>query len=114
MATLSEDTRAALAPVLGPDERVVRVAAAVGCTLVLTEENLHLVRDGVAYRPRTGIQSWVLDRSLTIRLTPVRQSTGRLIVGRLGHNASIFLTAAHAQDVEELLAEVRRRIYKET
>ena len=82
-------------------------------TLVLTDTRLHLVRDGVNYRPRTGIQSSVLDRSLTIRMTPVRQRTGRLIVARLGHNASVFLTAAHASDVEALLAELRRRIYTE-
>ena len=46
-------------------------------------------------------------------MTPVRQRTGRLIVARLGHNASVFLTAAHASDVEALLAELRRRIYTE-
>lgn len=90
------------------------MAPAIGCTFVLTNEHLHLVRDGVAFRPRTGIQTWVLDRSLTVRMTPVRQSTGRLIVGRLGHDASIFLTAAHAPEVEALLAEIRRRIYTET
>lgn len=114
MDTLSDATRAALAHVLGPTERITRVAPAVGCTLALTDRHLYLVRDGVSYRPRTGIQTWVLDRSLTIRMTPVRQSTGRLIVGRLGHDASVFLTAAHAPEVEKLLAEIRSRVYKET
>ena len=114
MDTLSEATRAALASVLGPTERVTRAAAAVGCTLVLTDQHLHLVRDGVEFRPRSGIQSWVLDRSLTVRLTPVRQSTGRLIVARAGQTASVFLTAAHAPWVEALLAEIRSRIYMGT
>lgn len=113
MGAFSDATRSALQPILDPTEQVTHVAAAVGCTLVLTDTRLHLVRDGVNYRPRTGIQSWVLDRSLTIRMTPVRQRTGRLIVARLGHNASVFLTAAHASDVEALLAELRRRIYAE-
>lgn len=111
---LSDETRTALESVLGPTEHVMRVAPAVGCTLVLTDLHLHLVRDGVNFRPRTGIQTWVIDRSLTVRMTPVRQSSGRLIVAAPAHNASVFITAAHAPEVEALLAEIRSRIYKET
>ncbi len=108
---LSDETRTALAPVLSDCERVTRVAGAVGCTLILTDQNLHLVRDGVNFRPRTGIQSWVLDRALSVRTTPVKRSTGRLVVEREGRTASVFLTANHAPEVEALLAEVRRHIY---
>jgi hypothetical protein len=111
---LSDEMRSALSTVLEPNEHVMRVAPAVGCTLVLTELHLHLVRDGVTFRPRTGIQTWVLDRSLSVRMTPVRQSSGRLIVAAPGHNASVFITGAHAPEVEALLAEIRSRIYKET
>ncbi len=108
---LSEEARTALNPVLGATERVTRVAGAVGCTLILTDQNLHLVRDGVNFRPRTGVQSWVLDRGLSVRTTSVKRSTGRLVVEREGRTASVFLTANHAPEVEALLAEVRRQIY---
>ncbi|MEA2673426.1 MAG: hypothetical protein QOI92_618 [Chloroflexota bacterium] len=113
MEPLSDATRTALAPVLGPTEHVTRVASAVGCTLVLTDRHLHLVRDGVNFRPRTGIRSWELDRTLSVRIAPAGRSPGRLIVERSGRSVSVFLTATHAPGIEHMLAEIRRRIYAE-
>ncbi len=113
MDPLSDAARAAIAPVLDPTERVALVAPAVGCTLVLTDRKLMLVRDGVSYRPRSGMQSWVLDRSLSLHLAPVRRTTGRLVIERSGRSASVFLTQAQMPDVDALIAEVRRRIYRE-
>ena len=45
MDVLPEATRAALAPVLGPCEQVTRFVPAIGCSLVLTERRLVLVRE---------------------------------------------------------------------
>jgi len=87
------------------------VAPAVGCTLILTDRQLLLVRDGVSYRPRSGIQSWVVDRTLSVRLGPVRQTTGQLAIECRGRTASVFLTRAHIPGADALVAEVRRRIY---
>ena len=112
MNPLSEAALAALAPILDPAERVAMVAPAVGCTLVLTDRQLLLVRDGVSYRPRSGVQSWVVDRSLRIRLGPVRRTTGQLAIECGGHTASVFLTQAHIPAVDALVAEVRSRIYR--
>ena len=67
------------------------VAPAVGCTLVLTDRQLLLVRDGHSFRPRSGIQRWVVDRSLSVRLGPVRQTTGQLAIECCGRTASVFL-----------------------
>ena len=89
------------------------IAPAVGCTLVLTDRQLLLVRDGVSYRPRSGIQAWVVDRSLSIRLGPVRRTTGQLAIECCGRTASVFLTRAHIPQVDALVAEVRRRIYRQ-
>jgi hypothetical protein len=111
MDSLSDAARTALAPVLGPQEHVSLVAPAVGCTLVLTDRQLVLVRDGASYRPRSGIQSWVLDRSLRLRLGPVRHTTGRLAIECGGRAASVFVTQAHMRDVTTLVAQARRRIY---
>jgi hypothetical protein len=46
-------------------------------------------------------------------MTPIRQSTGRLIIAHAGQTASVFLTAAHAPSIEALLADIRRHIYRE-
>ena len=56
-----------VSPVLQRSEEVLESATAVGCTLVLTDRRLMLVREGTQHRPRTGVQTWTLDRTLTIR-----------------------------------------------
>ncbi|OGO55929.1 MAG: hypothetical protein A2Z32_09005 [Chloroflexi bacterium RBG_16_69_14] len=112
MNPLSDAALTALGPVLDPAERVAMVAPAVGCTLVLTDRQLLLVRDGVGYRPRSGVQSWIVDRSVSMRLGPVRRTTGQLTIKGQGHTASVFLTQAHIPDVDALVAEVRSRIYR--
>ena len=71
MDALTEDTRIALQPVLEPREVVAGVLPAIGCQLVLTDRHLVLIRDGRAFRPRSGVQVWPLDRSLSVRTTPV-------------------------------------------
>ena len=86
--------------------------AAVGCTLVLTDRQLLLVRDGHSFRPRSGIQRWVVDRSLSVRLGPVRQTTGQLAIECRGRTSSVFLTHAEIPAVDALVAEIRRRIYR--
>jgi hypothetical protein len=111
MDQLPAATLSALAPVLAPTEQVAMVAPAVGCTLVLTDRQLLLVRDGSSYRPRSGVQSWVVDRTLSVRLGPVRQTTGQLAIECSGRTASVFLTQANIPGVDALVAEVRRRIY---
>jgi hypothetical protein len=109
---LSDAARTALAPVLGPSEEVSLVAPAVGCTLVLTDRQLLLVRDGVSYRPKSGVQSWVVDRSLSVRLGPIRRTTGQLAIECGGRTASVFVAKAHMHEVDSLVAEIRRRIYR--
>jgi hypothetical protein len=113
MDVLPEATRAALRPLLDADEEVVRYVQAVGCALVLTERTLILVREGLNYRPRTGVQSWPLDRQLTVRTLPVRRRTGRVTIDRSGQTASVFVVEEHWGDAEALVAELRRRIYTE-
>ena len=111
--SLSEDVRSALAPILDPTERVTLVAAAVGCTLVLTDRQLLLVREGVRYRPKSGIRSWTLDRSLSVRPGLPRRTTGQLAIECGGRTTSVFYTGDHRTDMDQLVAEVRRRIYRQ-
>ena len=111
--SLSEDARTALDPVLGPTERVALVANAVGCTLVLTDRQLLLVREGVRYRPKSGVRSWAVDRTLTVRPGPLKRTTGQLAIECCGRTTSVFYTGDHKPNVDQLVAEVRRRIYRQ-
>lgn len=100
-----------LVDLLAPTEQVSMIAAAVGCSLVLTDRRLVLVRDGAHYRPRTGVQSWTLDRNLVLRIDQARTSGNRLMIERSGKFASVFVTADQIPLVRTLIADIRRRIY---
>ena len=98
-----------LASVIGADEHIDRAAAAVGCTLVLTNRRLYLVRDGASFRPRTGIQSWPLDDQLEIQIGPSRRDSRRLAIVGTGRSASMFLTGDLLDAMEAFIGEVHRR-----
>jgi hypothetical protein len=107
----SETLRSALQSRLGPTERVDLVATAVGCSLVLTDLRLVLVRDGAHYRPRTGIQSWPVDRALNVRIDPARRGTSQLKIERDGGSVSVFITEPQVESISSLVAELRRRTH---
>jgi hypothetical protein len=111
MIRLSDDAQAALKPMLAPSEEVALVAPAVGCTLVLTDRQLLLVRDGVSYRPRSGVRAWVLDRTLTLRPGRPSRSAGQLAIECCRRTTSVFYSLDHKLAIDQLVAEVRRRIY---
>lgn len=111
--TLSEDARQALAPILEDEERIDRVSAAVGCTLVLTDRRLLVIRDGAKFRPRSGVRWWPLHRELTLRLARVRHDTSRLVIQRDGRPASVFLTGSQVGDAQAMIAEIRHRTFAE-
>jgi hypothetical protein len=107
MELLPEATRVAIDPFLAPGERVTHIVTAVGCSLLLTERQLILVREGLNYRPRSGVQTWPLDATLSIRTTPVRHGSGRIVIDRIGRSTSVFVSAARWQDVETLVGMTR-------
>lgn len=111
---LSPDTQAALTPMLAPSEEVSLVAPAVGCTLVLTDRQLLLVREGATYRPRSGVRAWVLDRTLTLRPGRPSRSSGQLAIECCKRTTSVFYSLDNKLAMDRLVAEVRRRIYAGT
>ena len=111
MDTLSEDTRIALQPVLGPSEEIAGVLQAIGCKLVLTDRHLVLIRDGRSFRPRSGVQAWHLDSSLSVRTTPTGSQPGRVLITSGRHTTSIFVAADRHRDADLLIADVKRRIH---
>ena len=111
MDTLADE--ALLALDLGADERLERVAAVVGCTLVLTDRRLALIRDGANFRPKTGVHSWSVDRGLDLQVSRMRHDTGRLLIGPKESSVSVFVTTAQLPAVRAIIAEVRSRAYAE-
>jgi hypothetical protein len=108
MHDLSEPARVVLAGALEAEEKVDILAPAVGSVLLLTDRRLIVLRDGAEFRPRTGIQSFPLDRELEVRIAPtIKQVT----VASSGHTISVFIRREQLTDVETLVAELRRRIY---
>ena len=108
MHDLSEPARVVLAGALDADEKVDILAPAVGSILVLTDRRLIVLRQGAEFRPRTGIQSFALDRDLEVRVAPtIKQVT----VASAGRGISVFIRREQVTDVETLIAELRRRVY---
>jgi hypothetical protein len=110
MEPLPEATRVAIEPFLATDERVTHVVTAVGCSLILTDRQLVLVREGLNYRPRSGVQTWPLDSALAVRSTPVRHGSGRLVIDRKGRSTSVFVSAEQWPEAETLLGMIRTKI----
>jgi len=111
MDALTEDTRIALQPVLEPREVVAGVLPAIGCKLVLTDRHLVLIRDGRTFRPRSGVQVWPLDKSLSVRTTPLGAQRGRVLITVGGHTTSVFVATDHQHAADVLVADVKRRIH---
>ncbi len=107
---LSEAAVAAITEILEPSESVALVAPAVGCTVVLTERRLAVVRDGANFRPKSGVRSFGLDGGLALRIGPARR---RVIIDSDGHTINVFVRSEQLGQAELLVAEVRRRIYLE-
>mgnify|MGYP001793302657 CR=1 FL=1 len=76
----------------------------VAARLVLTDRRLLLVREGFAFRPRSGIRSWPLDPVLTLRLEP-----GRLVIEHGNPTVGVFHTETQAAAVSTPVAKVRSR-----
>ncbi len=108
MHDLSEPARVVLAGALDAEEKVDILAPAVGSILILTDRRLIVLRRGAEFRPKTGIQSFALDRDLEVRIAPtIKQVT----VASPGRAISVFIRREQLVDVEALVAELRRRIY---
>jgi hypothetical protein len=95
---------------LDDGEDVTHIVPAIGCILALTPSRLLLVREGSAFRPKTGVREWVLDASLTLRAGLVRHGTGSLVIRHDRDATSVFVRADHWDEALELVGAVRGRI----
>jgi hypothetical protein len=112
ITAIPEATTLALRAILEPAERVTHAVAVVGCSLVLTDLHLLIVREGADHRPRSGVQRWRLDRALAVRTTPVVHGTGRIVIVHRGKTTSVFVSAGEWDAAETLLMEAHRLIHR--
>ena len=108
---LPQAAREALTAVLLPAEKVELVAPAVGSSLVLTQDRLFVVRDGAAFRPKTGVRTFALGSGLAIRIGPARK---RVIIESAAGTINLFVRPEQLAQAESFVAEVRRRIYSDS
>jgi len=107
VSEFSGEVQAAVQQALEASERAELVAPAVGSTIILTDRRLIVVRQGARRRPRTGVQSWAIDRELMVRLGPRRT---RVMVGPQDRFLSIFLRSDQVAAVERLIDAVASRV----
>jgi len=91
-------------------ERIERVAAAVGCVLVLTDRRFVIVRDGAHIRPATGLRSWPRDRRLDVKVVGTGEGASRVEISGTGADTrSVFVRKAQVNAVAALIRDLRAR-----
>jgi hypothetical protein len=105
-APIVEVLRAAL----DPEESVTHIVSAIGCVLVLTNRRLLVIREGLAFRPRTGVRDWLVGPDLAVRAGLVRQGTGSLVIRSERDVTSVFVRADDWDDALDLVGAVRGRV----
>jgi hypothetical protein len=110
LARLPPPTAAALRDALDADEEITHAVPAIGCTIALTERRLIILRDGAAFRPKTGVRKWNLDDDLTVRTGFLRHGTGSIVVHWDRNATSVFVHADHWNEALKLSAAARQRL----
>ena len=91
-------------------ERIERVAAAVGCVLVLTDRRFVIVRDGAHIRPATGLRSWPRDHRLDVKVVGTGEGASRVEISGTGADMrSVFVRKAQVNAVAALIRDLRAR-----
>jgi len=94
---------------LAPSERLTHAVPAVGCTLVLTTRRLLVIREGSAFRPKSGVRDWPLDPSLDVRTGLVRHRSGSLIIRHGREMTSVFVPSEEWAAAVQLIGALRSR-----
>ena len=91
-------------------EKITHLVPAIGCVVALTPLRLLVVREGSAFRPKSGVREWTLGPGLTVRAGLVRHGAGSLVI-KWGRGAtSVFVRADHWDDALMLVGAVRARM----
>jgi hypothetical protein len=95
---------------LDDGEGITHFVPAIGCVVALTPLRLLVVREGSAFRPKTGVRAWALGEGLNVRAGLVRHGTGSLVIKWDGAATSVFVRADEWDDALALVGAVRARV----
>jgi hypothetical protein len=95
---------------LAPTERLTHAVPAVGCTIALTTRRLFVIRDGSAFRPKSGLRDWPLEGSLDVKQGLVRHGAGSLVIRRGRDVTSVFVPTERWDAALQLLGALRSRV----
>jgi hypothetical protein len=107
---LPDNAGSRLQAALDEGEAVIHLVPAIGCVVALTPKRLLVVREGSAFRPKTGVREWVLGPGLTVRAGLVRHGTGSLVIKWDRDATSVFVRAEHWDDAQTLVGAIRGRM----
>lgn len=91
-------------------EGITHFVPAIGCVVALTPLRLLVVREGSAFRPKTGVRTWALGEGLSVRAGLVRHGSGSLVIKWDGSATSVFVRADEWDDALALVGAVRARV----
>jgi len=93
-------------------EELVAVVRGVGSAMFLTSDRIIVARDGHERRPRTGIQSFPLERIARVRIERGAGGSGRIVVWAAGEAeaASMFFETRSRDRADELVSLASPRI----
>jgi len=95
---------------LAPTERLTHAVPAVGCTIALTTRRLFVVRDGSAFRPKTGLREWPLESSLDVQPGLIRHGSGSIVIRRGRDITSVFVSTDEWAAALQLIGALRARV----
>jgi hypothetical protein len=106
---LMSPTGGLLRAALAPSERLTHAVPAIGCTIALTTRRLFVIRDGSAFRPKTGIRDWPLEGSLDVKPGLIRHGSGSLVIRHGRDVTSVFVPTEQWSAAIQLIGAVRSR-----
>ncbi len=109
-ATQPDNADSRLQAALVDSERITHLVPAIGCVVALTQLRLLVVREGSAFRPKTGVRSWALGEGPTVRAGLVRHGTGSLVIKWDRSATSVFVRAEEWEGALALVGAVRARV----
>jgi hypothetical protein len=95
---------------LDEGERITHLVPAIGCVVALTPLRLLVVREGSAFRPKTGVRGWALEDGLSVRAGLVRHGTGSLVIKWDRSATSVFVRAEEWDKALALVGAARARV----
>jgi hypothetical protein len=91
-------------------EVITHLVPAIGCVVALTPKRLLVVREGSAFRPKTGVRGWALSDGLSVRAGLVRHGTGSLVIKWDRSATSVFVRAEEWDKALALVGAARARV----